>query len=81
MVRKPRGKNGDEIHNGGQQVSVINEENQKLAVFLFHHQWRYTFDWKVKGVQEDTVYLLVGQKRFKDAYKDSDMLPKVSRAE
>ena len=63
----------------GQQVSVIAQENLKLAVFLSHHRWRCTFDWEVTGVCEDTVPLLAGQKRLKDEYKDPDVLPNVNK--
>ena len=62
----------------GQQVSVIAQENLKLADFLFHHRWRYLFDWEVARVHEGTVHLLAGQKRLKDEYKDPNMLPKVN---
>ena len=44
IMRKLCGKNADEMHDRGQQVSVIAQENLKLAVFLFHHRWRCTFD-------------------------------------
>ena len=43
-VRKLCGKNANGISNKGQQVSIIAQENLKLAVFLFHHRWRCTFD-------------------------------------
>ena len=66
VMRKPGSKSADGMPNSGQQVSVIAQENLKLAVFLFHHQWRCTFDWDVTGVQEDTVHLLARQKRLKD---------------
>ena len=56
------------------------KENLKLAVILFHHRWRYTFDLEVTGVCEDTVHLLAGQKRLKDKNKDQDVLPKVNKA-
>ena len=62
----------------GQQVSVIAQENLKLAAFLFHHRWRYTFDWDIKGVHEDRVYLLAGQKKLKNKYKELDILPKIN---
>ena len=42
---------------------VIAQENLKLATFLIHHRWRYTLDWEVMGVNEDTVHLLAGQKK------------------
>ena len=31
-------------------------------------------------VQEDTLYLLAGQKKFKDEYKNPDMLPKIKKS-
>ena len=61
-------KNVDGMPDRWQQVSVIAQESLKLAIFLFHHQWRYTFDWKVMVLCEDTVCLLAGQKRLKDKY-------------
>ena len=64
----------------GQQISIIAQENLKLATFLFHHQWRCTFDWEIMGVQLDTVCLLEGQKRLENEYKDPDVLPKVNKA-
>ena len=69
VMRKPGGKNAHGTPNRGQQVSVIAQENLKLAVFLFHHRWRCTSDWEVTRVQEDRVHLLVGQKVLKDKYK------------
>ena len=33
------------------------------------------------GVKEDIVYLLAGQKRLKDVYKDMHVLPKVNKAD
>ena len=56
------GKNADKRPDKG-QVSVIAQENLKLAAFLFHQRWRCTFDWEEMGVWEDTVYLLASQKR------------------
>ena len=50
VMREPGSKNSDGTPNRGQQVSVIAKENLKLAVFLFHHWWRCTFDWEVTGV-------------------------------
>ena len=75
-MTKAGGKNVDGIPGRGQQVSVIAEENLKVAFFLFHHRWRCTFDWEVMGVHEDTVHLLAGQKRLKDDFKDPDMMPR-----
>ena len=65
--------------NREQQVSVVAHENLMLAIFLFHHQWRCTFDWEVTVVCEYTVHLLAGQKRLEDKYKDQDVLPKVNK--
>ena len=56
VVRKPGNKNAEGTLDRGQQVSVIAKVNLKLAVFLFHHQWRCTFGWEVMGVHEDTVH-------------------------
>ena len=81
VVRKPGSKNADGTPNRGQQVSVIAQENLKLAVFMFHHWWSCTFDWEVMGVCEDIVCLSVGQKRLKDEYEDPDVLPKVKKAD
>ena len=61
-------------------VSVIAQENLKLAVFLFHCQGRCTIDWEVTGLCEEMVHLLAGQKRLEDEYKDPDVLPKVNKA-
>ena len=66
-MKKPCGKNADGTPNRGQQVSVIAQEKWKLGVFLFHHRWRYTFDWGTMGVHEDTVHLLA--KKLEDRYK------------
>ena len=43
-MRKPGGKNADEMPNRRQWVSVTAQENLKLAVFLFHHRGRCIFD-------------------------------------
>ena len=58
VMKKPGGKNANGMLNRGQQVSVIAQENMKLAAFLFHHRWRCTLDWKIMGVHEDTMCLL-----------------------
>ena len=50
VMRKPGGKNANGMPNRGQQVSVIAQENLKLAIFLFHHRWRCTLDWEITGV-------------------------------
>ena len=80
VVRKQGFKNDNGTSDKGQQDSVIAQNNLKQAVFLFHHRWRCTFDWKVTGVQKDTVHLLVGHKRLEDEYKDPDV-PKVNKAD
>ena len=38
VMRKPGGKNANGMPHRGQQVSVIAQENLKLAIFLFHHR-------------------------------------------
>ena len=65
----------------GQQVSVMAQEKLMLAIFLFHHQWRCTYDWEVAGVHDKTIHLLAQQKRLKDEYNDPDELPKVNKAD
>ena len=81
VIRKPGGKNANKMPSRGQQVSVIAQENLKLATFLFHHRWRCTLDWEVMGVHEDTVNLLAGQKTLEDEYKDPDVLPKINKSD
>ena len=39
------------------------------------------FDWEVKGVREDTVHLLMGQKKLEDKYRVPNMQPKVNKAD
>ena len=63
------------------QVSVIAQENLKLAAFLFHHQWRCTFVWEILGVIKETVCFLADQKKLKDEYKDPDVLPKINKSD
>ena len=64
----------------GQQVSVIAQENLKLAAFLSHHRLRCTLDWEITGVNEGTVPLMIGQKKLKDSeYKDPNVLPKINK--
>ena len=75
VVRKSGSKNTDGTPDRGQQVSVINQENLKLATFLFHHVW------EIKGVKEETVHLSAGQKKLKDEYKDPDVLPKINKSD
>ena len=66
IMRKPGCKSTDRMPDSGQQVSVIAQENLKLAIFFFLYSWRYTFDLEVTGVCDDTVHLLADQKRLKD---------------
>ena len=44
VLRKQGSKNANWMPKRGQQVSVTAQENLKLAIFLFHHWWRYTFN-------------------------------------
>ena len=80
VVRTPGDKNANEMPNRGQQVSAIAHENLKLAVFLFYQRWRFTFDWEVTRVHEDTAHLLAGQMKLRDEYKDHDILPMANKA-
>ena len=76
------GKNANGMPHRGQQVLVIAQENLKLTAFLFyHHRWRCTLDWEIMEVNEGTVHLLAGQKRLKDEYKDSNVLPKMNKSD
>ena len=75
VMRKPGGKNANGTPNRGQQVSVIAQENLKLAAYLFHNWWRCTFDWEIMGVDERTVHSLVSQKKLEDEYKASMCCP------
>ena len=79
VVRKPGSKNANGMHRG-QQVPVIAQENLKVAVFLFHHRWRCTFDWEIMEEDKGTVHFLAGQKKFKDEYKDPDVLLKINKS-
>ena len=78
VLKKQGGKNANRTPDRGQQVQVIAQENLK-AVFLFYLWWTFTFDWEVMGVQEGTIHLLTGQKRFKDKYKDPNMLLEINK--
>ena len=78
VMRKPGSKNAIRMPNRGQQVSVIAQENLKLAVFIFHQSWRCTLDREIARVHEDTVHLLSTQKKVKNEYKDPDMLPTIN---
>ena len=81
VMRKPGGQNAGRMPDRGQQVSVIAQENMKQAAFLFHHRLRCTLNWKVMGVCEDAVHLLAEQKKLKDEYKASHMLPKIKKSD
>ena len=65
-MRKPDRKYANKMPYREQHVSVITQENQQLAAFLFHHRWRCTFDWEVMRVCEDKVHLLAGQMKLED---------------
>ena len=79
VVKKSGNKNAERMPNREQQVSVMVQENLKLAAFLFHHRWRYPLGWDVMGVHEDTVHLLARQKRLKDECNNPNMLSKVNK--
>ena len=68
--KKPGGKNAHGTPNRGHQVSIITQENLKLAAFLFHQRWRCTLDWEVTQMHEDTVHLLGWHKKLMDKFKD-----------
>ena len=80
VVRKPGSKNVHGTPDRGPQVSVTAQENLKLSVFLFHHQWRCTFDWEVLGVQKDSL-LASRTEQLEDKYKDPNTLPKINKAD
>ena len=48
IVMKPGGKNANEMSDRGQQLSVIAQENLKLAAFLFHRWWSATLIGKLQ---------------------------------
>ena len=79
VMRKPGDKNADP--NREQQVSVIAQENLKLAAFLFQNRWLCTLDWEVMEVNEETMCLLAGQKKLKAKYEDPDVLPKINESD
>ena len=81
VVRKQGSKNADGNPDRGQQVSVIAQEHRKFAAFLFLHRWRCTLDWETMGVNEETIYFLVDQKKLKDECKDPSMLPKINKSD
>ena len=81
IVRKLGGKNAIGTPDRRQQVSVIAQENLKLAIFLFHPRWRCTSDWEIMGVNKDTVHLMLEQKKIEDEYKDPDVLPKINKSD
>ena len=80
VVRKRGSKNANGTPKRGQQVSMIAQENPKLAAFLFHHQQRCTLDWEITGMDEGARFL-VGQKKLEDEYEDPDMLPKINKSD
>ena len=57
VVRKPGGKNADGMLDRDQQVTVIVQENLKLAAILFHYRWRCTIDWEITGVDKESAHL------------------------
>ena len=59
----------------------VSYENLKWAFFLFYHQCRCTFDWEIKGVNEETIHKFSFQKKLGDKYEDPDMLPKVNKSD
>ena len=75
VMRKSGGKNADGTPDKGQKVSVIAQENLKLAIVLFHHRWRCTLDWEIMGVTKDTACIMTGQKKLNNEYKDPNVLP------
>ena len=79
--RKSGGKNANGMPDKGQQVSVIAQENLKLAALLFHHRWRCTLDWEITRVNENTVHLMTGQERLNNEYKDPDVLPMIIKSD
>ena len=81
VIRKSCDKNADRMPDRGQQVSFLVQKNLELATFLFYHGWRCTFEWEVMAVEEDTVHLLIGQRRPQHMYKDPKVLPKVNKAD
>ena len=81
FMRKQGSKNANGMLDRGQQVSVIAQENLKLAAFLFHHRWRCTLDWEIMGVDKSTVRLMADQKKLKDEHKYPGMLPKVNKSD
>ena len=81
LTRKPDSKNVNGTPNRGQQVSVIVQENLKLAAFLFHHRRRCTLDWEIMGVNGGTVCLSVGQTKLNNEYKDPDVLSKINKSD
>ena len=78
VVKKPGLKNTNGMSDRGQQISVIAQENLKLAAFLFHHGWKCSHSWKITEVHENTIYLLANEK---DDYKDPKALYKVKKAD
>ena len=80
-MRKPDCKNANKMSSRGKQVSVLAQENLKLAAFSFHHRRRCALDWEIMEVHEGTVCLLAGQKKLEDEYNDPNVLPKINELE
>ena len=80
-MRKQGDKNADGMPDRWQQVSVIAQDNLKLATFLFHYWWKSTFDWVVTGVCKDTVHFLAGWKKLEDEYKVLNVLPNINKSD
>ena len=81
VIRKPGRKKQNGMPDKGQQISVITQENLKLAAFSFHQIWRCTFDWEAMGVYDDNVCLLSEQMRYDDDYKDPFMLHRINKTD
>ena len=78
--KKPCSKNVNGVPKKGHQVSVMAQDNLKLAAFLSHYSWRCIYDWEVTKVQKSTICKPVRQKTIKDKCKGPDVLPKVNKA-
>ena len=57
-MRKPGSKNANGMPDGGQQVSVIPQENLKVVTILFHHRWWCTLGWEITEVHKDKVHFV-----------------------
>ena len=58
VMKKLGSKSANGMVDRGKKVSVIAQENLKLAAFLFYQRWRCTLDGEVTGMYKDTVHLL-----------------------